>query len=105
MIVVTLLAVPLGYIGWQARIARERESLLELHRPFIERIVEHGTIGNISDRQQWPGDRRYMEILLRDDTPDSSIIELRSAFPEAMIARMTEFRSFIESGRQYRRSD
>ncbi len=105
MIVVTLLAVPLGYIGWQAKISRERESLLELNRPFIERIVENGTIGNISDRQQWPGDKQYMELLLRDDTPDSSIIELRSAFPEAVIARMTEFRRFIESGRQYRRSD
>jgi hypothetical protein len=28
MIVVTLLAVPLGYVGWQAKIVRERKSVL-----------------------------------------------------------------------------
>ncbi len=28
MIVVTLLAVPLGYVGWQAKIVREREALI-----------------------------------------------------------------------------
>jgi hypothetical protein len=28
MIVVTLLAVPLGYVGWQAKIVRERRSML-----------------------------------------------------------------------------
>src|SRR5580693_1171162 len=31
MIGVTLLAVPLGYVGWQAKIVREREAFLENH--------------------------------------------------------------------------
>jgi hypothetical protein len=29
LLVVTLLAVPLGYVGWQMRIVREREAFLE----------------------------------------------------------------------------
>jgi hypothetical protein len=101
MIGVTLLAVPLGYLGWQAKIARVRESLLESKRRFVQRIVEFGTIddslGIITSLKRWPGDRRYREILLSDETPDDSVLELRSAFPEAVIARMTEFRRFIES--------
>ncbi len=35
LIVVTLLTVPLGYVGWQAKIVRERKALLQL-------VVESG---------------------------------------------------------------
>ena len=36
MIVVTLLAVPLGYVGWQAKIVRERTWLVDNMRHIIE---------------------------------------------------------------------
>jgi hypothetical protein len=32
MIVITLLAVPLAYVGWQAKIVRERKAMLEFIR-------------------------------------------------------------------------
>jgi hypothetical protein len=40
MIVVTLLAVPCGYIGWQARIVRERRDLLASQ--FVKSSINDG---------------------------------------------------------------
>ena len=37
MIVVTLLAVPLGFVGWQAKIVRERKARLEKTMAFVRR--------------------------------------------------------------------
>jgi hypothetical protein len=99
MIAVTLLCAVCGYFAWEAKIARERESLRESiresNRRYIQHIVAHGEVGDISYLQGWwTGERRYREILLRDDTPDKSVAELRSAMPEV---RVTEFRRIFES--------
>ena len=37
MISVTLLAVPCGYVGWQAKIVRERKARLEETMAFVRR--------------------------------------------------------------------
>jgi hypothetical protein len=44
MIVVTLLAVPLGYVGWSAKIVRERIALRE-SSPFCESKIVMVGIG------------------------------------------------------------
>jgi hypothetical protein len=44
MIVVTLLALPLGYVGWQARIVRDRKVVLSAIRDRGGHVVEASTV-------------------------------------------------------------
>lgn len=90
MIGVTLLAVPLGYVGWQAlgeaRIADERQALLK-------RIVESGGDyqpfvhdgPSLPFVRRWRHDRPITTIWL--PKPDGGPTEetVRTAFPEAQL--------------------
>ena len=47
MIVVTLLAIPGGYVGWQAKIVRDRNAMLEAGRdgPVVDSTLDNGKDG------------------------------------------------------------
>ena len=89
MIVVTVACTWCGYNNLQSKIARERAALrisvLESNRRFIKLISPNRI-----------GEERYRKILLSDSTPNKSVAELRSAFPEAEVFRETEL-DFLES--------
>jgi hypothetical protein len=59
MIAVTLLAVPLGYVGWQARIVREREAWVDSH-PHID--DKWNVTAGIPWVRRWFGDRAYAVV-------------------------------------------
>jgi hypothetical protein len=70
MIVVALLAVLCGYVGWQAKIVRAREAALAATGRMLYQA------GQLESRKDLPwmrwllGDKQYREIILEDDAPD-----------------------------------
>jgi hypothetical protein len=85
MIVVTLLAVPCGYVAWQAKIVRERRA--ELNRAVDMRL----TGINESDEEIIPwirrmlGDQCVVWIGEPIGTDAAEVNRLQSLFPEAKI--------------------
>src|SRR4051812_34590700 len=91
MIVVTLLAVPLGYIGWQVRLVRERKGSRATNVAFFykaidmaffdrERYPEPATISWIRERL---GDEAIQVVRPRTGASAETIAKLQAAFPEA----------------------
>ncbi len=89
LVVVTLICVVVGgYVHWQAEIVRERKQMRS-------RIVElGGSIATDSDREPlsrvpWLrrvlGDEPVAEINMEFGTPDSELLKIREAFPEAEV--------------------
>jgi hypothetical protein len=91
MIAVTLLAIPCGYLGWQAKIVRDR-------RAMIDRVVsiDNGFRMKIDFRMTEPavsvpwirrllGDEAIDYIDLPLDTEIEERQRIRAAFPEAHI--------------------
>ena len=86
MVGVTLLAVPCAYIGWQAKIVRERRA--ELNRTVDARLV--GIADNDEERvNPWIrrvfGDQRVASIRMLVGTSEAELVRLRVLFPEAKI--------------------
>ena len=93
MIVVTLFAlIPCGYVGWQAKIVRERRAAL------AELAMRDGQFGvwtvpalaDIHERTipmlaRWMGDRAIFWIIYKRGTTDDEIRRLRELFPEALV--------------------
>jgi hypothetical protein len=84
MIVVTLLAVPLAYVGWQAKIVRERTALLANRddMPFASVTIEETKDGAIPTVRLWLGDHFCARIRLRNP---GDAERYKAAFPEADI--------------------
>jgi hypothetical protein len=96
MIVVTLLAIPCGYVGWQAKIVRER-------RAVLDRITKTGgyyhetprpdpaTGYNWHDRyeppliRRWLGERPIHTIELPFGFPDAELKQIDEMFPGAYV--------------------
>jgi hypothetical protein len=96
LIGVTLLTMPLGYIGWQARIVRQRRFELDQN----QHIVGTGTVlPNGRDGLSWLrralGDERVFEIDLETGTVAKEVERVQQIFPEAEIKSSTrrQFRS------------
>jgi hypothetical protein len=95
MIGVTLLAVPCGYIGWQAKIVRERKSLLERidgvngpilsHSEVIDGFGDHAGFVELPWIRKSMGDIPIDLIDLIHDAPPEIVREIKAAFPEAAI--------------------
>ncbi len=85
MIVVTLLAVPLGYVGWQAKIVRERKALANSEN--FAGWSNYPSGGNVAWVRQMLGDCEYTHITLWRSVFDESIEKYRTVFPEAQIDR------------------
>jgi hypothetical protein len=80
MIGVTLLAVPMGYVGWQARIVRERRDLLASQ--FVESSINDGN-GRMSWIRRSLGDKAYLFVYLYETATPDVVDRFKIAFPEA----------------------
>jgi hypothetical protein len=84
---VTLLAVPLGYVAWQAKIVNERKALLSSGRLSLV-----GQVADETRRIPWLrarlGDVDCWVIVLDDNTSDAEVERLRSLFAEADVRRL-----------------
>jgi hypothetical protein len=86
MIGVTLLAVPLAYVGWQAKIVRERRA--ELSRAVDGRLLEicgNGENRVISWIRRVLSDQRVGSIKVLTGTDATELDRLRVLFPEAEV--------------------
>jgi hypothetical protein len=87
LIMVTLLAVPLSYVGWQAKIVRER-------RAELNRVVDGRLFGIASSDETraipWIrrilADQQVYSIMMPVGSDRAELDRLRSLFPEAKIA-------------------
>ena len=95
LLVVTLFAIPLGYVGSQAKIVRERIAL-STHNDNVYMFLAY----NVSEARgpspiPWLrlqlGDRQYVEIELESGVSDSTVGRYRVAFPEADVHRVTNW--------------
>ena len=85
MFVVALLAVPMGYFGWQANIVRERKAMLKTgvgSSIFTARLSEDND-GAIPLLRRWLGDHFCRFIVLHDS---ADIPRYKAAFPEADVS-------------------
>jgi hypothetical protein len=86
LIGVTLLAVPLGYVGWQAKIVRERGAFLENHFCLS---AEHSPTGPVE--APWMlrvlGAKPIYYVLVWNQADAERAASL---FPEAIVSDITE---------------
>lgn len=91
MIVVTLLAVPCAYVGWQAKIVRERKLLRAAGVAYFSepdiccffdphRFPKPATIPRIRERL---GDEAVQLVSAYISASTETCVRLRAAFPEA----------------------
>jgi hypothetical protein len=94
MIVVTLLAVPLGYVGWQSKIVRNRNAW-KSNRPAADPpystyaatfVVLRGDPDQKPNRmRRWLGDEANETIALPTTATDEDIRKAIVLFPEAEV--------------------
>ena len=94
LIAVTLLAVPLGYAGWQAKISRDRAAAVAevmgsggmvIGAEGLTSKLANGRDYSIPFLRRWMGDRAVLQIFYKRGTADDDIRRLRSLFPQAWI--------------------
>ncbi len=88
MIVVTLLAVPCAYVGWQVRLVRERRDILDnriKHATAIYGMVDPPSL--TLGVRRWLGDVAIRQFFFDGDATDDEVDETRRAFPEAEVWR------------------
>jgi hypothetical protein len=90
MIVVTLLAVVCGYVGWPAKIVRERRDVVETHETRTSWDIRPAR--SLSRRRapwplRWFGEEGFAAIYVNDNESDDEIENLKRLFPEAEIWR------------------
>jgi hypothetical protein len=87
LIVVALLAMVCGYVGWQAKIVRQRQAMLFRNPRFgmmSEQVSDDGESGfGLSCIRRWLGDKVPGDVIAVDDASDAELDEYRTAFPEA----------------------
>jgi hypothetical protein len=89
LIGVTLLAVPMGYVGWQVKIVRERRALREnpqFCEPFFLTEDSQGTSA-LSWMRRLFGDVESVGFIADDNVTDAELERCRAAFPEADVRR------------------
>jgi hypothetical protein len=88
MIGVTLLAVACSYVGWQAKIVRERKALLEnQHFCVACQLFEVARRGCIPWMRWRLGDVDCYAIIGDEQVTDAELDRYRIAFPEADVWR------------------
>jgi hypothetical protein len=97
LIAMALLAIPMGYIGWQAKIVRERYRMthdrggrfssialccpdLSNQLPLVRRLI---------------GDRWYDTIGFEESTPQEIVDRYTAIFPEAKVERSADTMAFL----------
>jgi hypothetical protein len=90
MIVVTLLAVPMSYVGWQAKIVRERSAMREWVSGQDGRCMQSG-YGDDSGVEvptlirRWLGDQKVGVVVLLKPVSDDDRERLKDTFPGVQI--------------------
>jgi hypothetical protein len=84
LIGVALLAVPMGYVGWQAKIVRERRAMLDMGNG---NQTEEAEVGGHKDAsipliRRWLGDHFCATVFLKHE---ADFERYQAAFPEAEI--------------------
>jgi hypothetical protein len=92
MIGVTLVAVPMGYVGWQMKVIRERREAAATYQTIRghESTVGPLRVFTIQRRPapwplRWMGEEGYLTIIVRKGTPADEIARLKRLFPEAVV--------------------
>jgi len=94
LIVVALLAVPLSYVGWQAKIVRQRNQFRDRLNdadsyPMLFGIEDPYNYGDgIAGIRGWMGDHEAERIWFYSHASDAELDEARNLFPEAEIIRL-----------------
>jgi hypothetical protein len=90
MIGVTLLAVPLGYVGWQAKIVRERKAMLSHIWKVNRRALWSETRMSVPWVRRLLGDYpvRLIELPRHADLEEPQ--QIQALFPEATIREFEE---------------
>jgi hypothetical protein len=91
LIGVTVIAVACAYIGWEAKIVRERDAALAASLQVRLATGRREPPTDISWMRRLLGDRQYAEFVLEDNAPDELVAMLRLSFPEATVCRVTEW--------------
>ncbi len=106
LIAVTLLSLPLGWIGWQVRIVQHRKAIKEMLR---ERNLGLGGLPNFVPPDQWPtlpwyrtflGDDTWPGVYLDgDEFTREEVRQIKEAFPDVkfLIAQEVGFRPYPKS--------
>ncbi len=91
MIVVTLLAVPLGYVGWQEKIVRHRSWVLshfeKRERPAVIPVERWEPQESIPWIRRVLGDHAHARLDVDLSVPESDFIAIKDAYPEASVTR------------------
>jgi hypothetical protein len=90
---VTLLAIPIAYVGRQAEIVRERKVMLDDGR-IAHYLIITPDQNRLPQIRLWLGDVDCFAIYADQIVSDVDMERYRAAFPEAQVTRFTS-RSFI----------
>src|ERR1700730_19069210 len=92
MIAVTLLAVPLGYVGWQMKVIRQRHEAAATYQTIRGLETTFGPLHVLRIQRppapwplRWLGEEGYRTIMVLKGTPADEIARLKSLFPEASV--------------------
>jgi len=89
LIVVTLVAVPCAYVGWQAKVVRERRALLDSLKAAGGGAIPVFHYEYIPPPPPWIrrvfGDETVEELLVPPKTDEETMARIRHLFPGAHI--------------------
>ena len=94
LIGVTLLAVQCAYVGWQAKIVRERNTMrAEMKRRGTETVDFDDVVWDRSEKfrplyrlREWMGDKALFEVYVTNGELNSPyVLRVKELFPEATI--------------------
>jgi hypothetical protein len=92
LISVTLLAVACGYIGWEAKIVRDRRALLSWLLDNGGGLMESDpSVPDVSWIRRAMGDHSVAAINLPRGISRLQVDRMKAAFPESAFGFMTEF--------------
>ena len=96
MIVVTLLAVPMSYVGWKLKIIRERRETVAKQSALAVAPLVGARAPWASPKAPWPlgwlGEDGYAYIFLDDTAAPDEVGRVKSLFPEATVLQATKRR-------------
>jgi len=94
LIVVTLLAVACGYVGWEAKVWRTRKAMVRESEELVVLMFPNEYEGEIPVVRRWLGDHAYTTIWIGAEESEEVFQRYTDVFPEAdvTLVRMTDIR-------------
>jgi hypothetical protein len=90
LIGVTLLAIPCGFVGSQAKIVRERKAMLENGHLTLSEVTPAGN--RLPPIRVWLGDVDCCIMYFDPIVSETDLERYQVAFPEAQVARFADGR-------------